>query len=147
MRLVNEDHEYNKKKFPDIFKDVDQDLRDLAKELRKKGCIVMSNTSPSEPISKIYVHKDDKSVMVCFNKNYLFSVHGDSESETYVRHMGDVKWRLPKRVKDGRYIIRFLLDHGVEEDKSMFLKSLGPYKKVVESIDLKEYLQNRIIQN
>jgi hypothetical protein len=27
------------------------------------------------------------------------------------------------------------------------LKSLGPYKKVVENIDLKEYLQNRIIQN
>ena len=28
----------------------------------------------------------------------------------------------------------------------MFLKSLGPYKKVVENIDLKEYLQNRILE-
>lgn len=144
MFHVLESHEDNKKKYPDIFKLVDKDLRSLAKELRKKGCIVISDTPPSEPISEIYIHKNDMSVMVCFNKNYLYSVHGKDTSETYQRHINDEKWRTPERIRDGRYIIRFLLDHGVEEDKDEFMKQFGPYKKIVECVDLKDYLYHNL---
>ena len=73
-------------------------------------------------------------------KNYLYSVHGKDTSETYQRHTNDEKWRTPERIRDGRYIIRFLLDHGVEEDKDEFMKQFGPYKKIVECVDLKDYL-------
>lgn len=137
-----------KKKYSDIFKNIDKDLRDLSKTLRKKGCIVMSNTPPSEPITELYIHTNDKSVMFQFNSNWIFSIHGEGDSETFIRDLKDEKWRLPERLKDGRYILRFLYDHGVEEDKSEFIKQLGPYRRVVEGIkSLESILKESLLDN
>lgn len=137
----------HKKKYSDTFKNVDNDLRTLSRTLRKMGCIVMSNTPPQEPLSELYIHKDNRSVMFQFNGNWKFIISGEDDSELFNYYPTDKVGQLPKRLEDGKYIIRFLLDHGVEEDKQTFKKGLGPYKKVVENITLKDYLENRIIQN
>jgi len=147
MNYTEKEWDEHKKKYSYTFKNVDNDLRKLSKHLRKMGCIVMSNTSPQELLSELYIHKNDRSAMFQFNGNWKFIIRGEEYSELFDYHSTDKVGHLPKRLEDGRFIIRFLLDHGIEEDKSTFLKSLGPYKKVVENIDLKKYLQNRIIQN